>query len=72
MRPEQAHARNIAPGSIKARDDADHDRIAGADKDNRNFSVVAALATGAAGVFAAMTATLRRTRSAAITSRRSY
>ena len=34
--------------------------------------VVAALATGAAGVFAAITATLRRTRSAAITWRRSY
>src|SRR3974390_2946501 len=34
------------------------------------ISVVAALAAGAAGVFAAITATLRRTRSAAITWRR--
>ena len=37
FRPEKAHARDIAPGSIKARDEAEHDRIAGADKDNRNL-----------------------------------
>src|SRR5258705_6620266 len=37
FRPEKAHARYIAPGSIKARDQAEHDRIAGADKDNRNL-----------------------------------
>jgi hypothetical protein len=37
FRPEKAHARDVAPGSIKARDEAEHDRIAGADKDNRNL-----------------------------------
>ena len=34
---EQAHARDIASGSIKARDEADYDRIAGANKDNWNL-----------------------------------
>src|SRR3954463_5241196 len=65
FRPEKAYARDIAPGSIKARDEAEHDRIAGTDKDNRNLRRCR-LATGAVGVFAAITATLRRTRSAAI------
>ena len=37
FRPKQAHACNVAPGSIKARDDPGHDWIAGADKDNRNL-----------------------------------
>ena len=35
--PQQTHARNVAPRPVKARDDADHDWIAGADKDNRNL-----------------------------------
>ena len=34
---KQAHARRIAPGSIKARDEANHDRIAGTNKDNWNL-----------------------------------
>src|SRR5262249_11000150 len=37
IRPEKTHARDITPRSIEARDDADHDRIAGADEDNRNL-----------------------------------
>ena len=38
FQPEKAYTRDIAPGSIKARDEADHDRIAGADEDDRNLS----------------------------------
>ena len=38
IQAEKAHARDIASGSIKARDDAGNDRIAGVDKDNRNLS----------------------------------
>ena len=34
---KKARARDIAPGSIKARDEADYDRITGANKDNRNL-----------------------------------
>jgi len=34
---KKARARDIAPGSIKARDKADYDRITGANKDNRNL-----------------------------------
>jgi hypothetical protein len=37
FRPEKAHARDVAPGSIKARDEAGHNRIAGIDKNNRNL-----------------------------------
>ena len=37
FQPQQAHARDIAPGSIKTRDKADYDRIAGANKYNRNL-----------------------------------
>src|SRR5262249_41504509 len=37
FQPEQTDASNIAPGSIKASDKADDDRIAGANKDDRNF-----------------------------------
>ena len=37
FQPKQPDAGDIAPGSIKARNKADYDRIAGADKHNRNL-----------------------------------
>ena len=69
---EKIHTSNVATGSAEARDDAEPDRV-GANVKTIGMVAVAALAAMTLGrpPVEASTATLRRTRSAAISGRRS-